>query len=131
GNPFVPRIKSIELHQHDADIRSENNFYVAKLERLTRTKHSLGDEIASHVEAEYLKVRERYRKDNSDTAKARSLLGYNDEASAPKPLLEVVDIIYRLTRKDRCLDHDFKSANVMLRGKQVVLTDPIYADDLG
>ena len=109
-NPFTPKIYGVRIYEPEG---YGSSYFVVAMERLAKGKGLC--QVADWFEEQLC--------DNGNTANpaALSMLGIK----MPKALLDALKILHRAYNRASYGDWDLHGGNFMLRGKQVVITDPL------
>lgn len=114
-NPYLPNVEAVQFVEGKV---SSLNAFVAKLERLEELSMNEMD-LAAHlldfvtIQAEGRNSKEQFRRVNR--------LGF---VSFDNAFLKAIELIFNIIRKN-CVEPDLHGGNVMRRGRQLVITDPI------
>lgn len=119
-NPFLPKVYGVRFIK-DAD---GDEVFVVAMERLEPLKRGMSD-ICDWFEDELVE-NDRW---GSDTNKVEAALGV--KKIVPKPLTEALEVLRKAHNESNsgrrwdCADWDLHSGNFMMRGRQIVVTDPL------
>ena len=120
-NPFFPKIYGLRYLKYKMAYREESTFVVAmeKLKRLSSKHTPVVGFFNDELDGEY---------DDYGVDEAYAVLGV--KRSIPKPLATALSVLREANKiaNKKCyygVDWDLHSDNFMLRGNQVVITDPL------
>lgn len=113
-NPYLPKIHGVRIYTNGRD-----SYYVAALEKLKELPYNMYSIVDAFEEA-----CKDWMCDESISA-GRKKLGIKTVVIYPKYLKEALDVIRTAKKSSRNIGYDLHDGNFMMRGKQVVITDPL------
>lgn len=132
NNPFFPKIYGIRVYSREpigdtlADIldwrgrAGQESFVIVAMEKLEELPYELDDHVDSELDQLESMVKNRKSRDTMHPYHLNSFFSEAKVIRASKSVKEVVDVLRTLKA-----GLDLHTGNTMLRGTQVVLTDPV------
>lgn len=112
-NPYTPEIYGVRFYKG-----TTSSAFVVAMERLTPMPQrgrgkvwALSDFIEGSA--------------NSDMKRIKDLQELGVKVEFPKPLEEVIELLHQAKKKSKWASWDLHMGNFMMRGKQLVITDPL------
>lgn len=113
-NPYLPKIYGMRVYSN-----SKESYYVIAMEKLKKLPYSM-----RHIVDAFEEVWETWTY-NERVHEGRKMLGIKMAVVYPKGMKEALDVVRDAKKSSRLIGYDVHDGNFMLRGKQVVITDPL------
>jgi hypothetical protein len=112
GNKWIPTVHSVEIYEYPDDA-STDYYYVAVMERLVPLKDNKATDGFAYALQEVVRIVRDYGKQG---VKLFDLIGIDKS---------LVDVLKLICKHQTYKDIDIHNGNVMKRGTQFVITDPL------